>query len=135
MFAADSLYRLRLIEYAQQRGISDQELALATKEQGDLLGIHVDLAAEGSATRDLASAARAAGIPDELCTELADILAIEDTAAAGGLQAIDIADPASPAQTGWYSPTPLPLVANGDPAPSRGPDKVVMRSYPIIATT
>src|SRR5712671_608683 len=63
-FAADSLHRLRLVEYAHQRGISDEELALATQEQGDLLGIFHDLNAEGSAPRDLASAARAAGIPD-----------------------------------------------------------------------
>ena len=50
----------------------------------------------------------------------------------GGLQAIDIADPANPAQAGWFSPTPLASVATEDPALSRGPDKVVLWSYPII---
>ncbi len=50
----------------------------------------------------------------------------------GGLQAIDIADPASPAQAGWFSPQPLASVATEDPALSRGPNKVVMWSYPII---
>lgn len=50
----------------------------------------------------------------------------------GGLQAIDIADPADPSQAGWFSPTPLSQVANEDPALSRGPDKVVVWSYPII---
>jgi hypothetical protein len=50
----------------------------------------------------------------------------------GGLQAIDVADPGLPAQTGWFSPTPLPAVANEDPALSRGPNKVVMWSFPII---
>jgi hypothetical protein len=50
----------------------------------------------------------------------------------GGLQAIDITDPANPQQAGWFSPTPLPSVANEDPALSRGPNKVVMWSYPII---
>ena len=50
----------------------------------------------------------------------------------GGLQAIDIADPARPAQGGWFSPTPLATVANEDPALSAGPNKVVMWSYPII---
>jgi hypothetical protein len=50
----------------------------------------------------------------------------------GGLQAIDISDPAHPAQGGWFSPTPLASVALEDPALSRGPNKVVMWSYPII---
>jgi hypothetical protein len=49
-----------------------------------------------------------------------------------GLQAIDIADPARPTQAGWFSPTPLAGVATEDPALSRGPNKVVMWSYPII---
>ncbi|HEX2416540.1 MAG TPA: hypothetical protein VHJ83_00255 [Micromonosporaceae bacterium] len=51
---------------------------------------------------------------------------------ASGLQAIDIADPESPRQAGWFSPTPLATVANEDPALSRGPNKVVMWSYPIV---
>ena len=50
----------------------------------------------------------------------------------GGLQAIDISDPSHPAQGGWFSPTPLDSVALEDPALSRGPNKVVMWSYPII---
>jgi LVIVD repeat len=50
----------------------------------------------------------------------------------GGLQAIDISDPANPHQAGWFSPTPLSSVALEDPALSRGPNKVVMWSYPII---
>lgn len=49
-----------------------------------------------------------------------------------GLQAVDIAQPRHPSQAGWYSPTPLPTVANEDPALSRGPNNVVMWSYPII---
>jgi hypothetical protein len=50
----------------------------------------------------------------------------------GGLQAIDIEDPGAPAQTGWFSPTPAPQVALEDPALSRGPNKVVMWSFPIV---
>jgi hypothetical protein len=50
----------------------------------------------------------------------------------GGLQAIDVSDPAAPAQLGWFSPTPLASVANEDPALSRGPNKVVMWSFPIV---
>lgn len=71
----------------------------------------------------------------------------------GGVQAIDISDPAHPSQAGFFKPTPIPLVANEDPALSQGPattvdqllnprpkdlknpdfrTKVVMWSYPII---
>jgi hypothetical protein len=50
----------------------------------------------------------------------------------GGLQAIDIAKADRPFQAGWFSPAPLDSVATEDPALSRGPNKVVMWSYPII---
>jgi hypothetical protein len=50
----------------------------------------------------------------------------------GGLQAIDIQRAERPRQAGWFSPVPLPAVATEDPALSRGPNKVVMWSYPII---
>ena len=50
----------------------------------------------------------------------------------GGVQAIDISNPVNPAQAGWFSPQPLDTVATEDPALSRGPNKVVMWSYPII---
>ncbi|HEX9342018.1 MAG TPA: hypothetical protein VF995_00180 [Actinomycetota bacterium] len=50
----------------------------------------------------------------------------------GGLQAIDITNPAKPTQAGWYSPTPLASVATEDPALNRGSNKVTMWSYPIV---
>jgi hypothetical protein len=50
----------------------------------------------------------------------------------GGLQAVDIADPANPSQAGFFSPEPLDEVALEDPALSRGPNKVVFWSFPII---
>jgi hypothetical protein len=50
----------------------------------------------------------------------------------GGLQAIDIEDPGRPTQAGWFSPAPLASVALEDPALSRGPNKVVMWSFPIV---
>lgn len=50
----------------------------------------------------------------------------------GGLQAVDIADPVHPRQAGFVSPTPLESVALEDPALSRGPNKVVIWSFPII---
>src|SRR4051794_24338005 len=45
LFAPDSLHRLRLIQHAHRRGISDEDLALATKEQGDLLAVFEELGA------------------------------------------------------------------------------------------
>jgi hypothetical protein len=50
----------------------------------------------------------------------------------GGMQAIDIAHPTHPTQAGWFAPTPLNAVANEDPALSRGPNKNVMWSFPIV---
>ena len=51
----------------------------------------------------------------------------------GGLQAIDIEDPAHMQQGGWFSPTPLAMVANEDPALSMGTNKVTMWSFPIVS--
>jgi hypothetical protein len=50
----------------------------------------------------------------------------------GGLQAIDIADPANPKPAAGFFPDPLPAVATEDPALSSGEDKVVMWSFPVI---
>ncbi len=50
----------------------------------------------------------------------------------GGVQVSDISNPANPVQAGFFLPTPLESVATEDPALSRGPNKVVMWSYPII---
>jgi adenylate cyclase len=77
-YAADSLHRVRLIHYANQRGISDEELALATKEQGDLIGVLEPLTPLGSATHDLVAAAVEVGVPEELFEELQELLAVED---------------------------------------------------------
>ncbi len=50
----------------------------------------------------------------------------------GGLQAIDLSDPAAPTSAGSYYPDPLPAVVIEDPALSAERDKVVMWSFPII---
>ena len=50
----------------------------------------------------------------------------------GGLQIINIDDPANPRRAGFYFPTALGTVATEDPALGRGPNKVIMWSYPII---
>ncbi len=50
----------------------------------------------------------------------------------GGIQAINLSDPTKPTQAGFFLPKPLNKVALEDPALSRGPNKVVFWSYPII---
>jgi hypothetical protein len=50
----------------------------------------------------------------------------------GGIQAINLSDPTNPTQAGFFLPKPLNKVALEDPALSRGPNKVVFWSYPII---
>ena len=51
---------------------------------------------------------------------------------AGGLQAIDISNPAKPTQAAEFKPDPLPYVLQEDPVLSSGQDKVVMWSFPVI---
>src|SRR2546423_1089446 len=77
-YAHDSLHRLRLIQHARQRGISDEDLAMATKDQGDLLGAFTDLTPPDTTTYNLLDAAKRAQIPDDLIDELVRVLAIED---------------------------------------------------------
>ena len=77
-YAPDSLHRLRLIRYARQRGISDEDLALATKEQGDLLGIFEDLTPHDTRIHDLDQAAATAGVPAPLLNELIHLLGLDD---------------------------------------------------------
>ena len=49
-----------------------------------------------------------------------------------GLQAVDISEPTNPTRAGVFVPEAPPTVATEDRALSRGTNKVVMRSYPII---
>lgn len=50
----------------------------------------------------------------------------------GGLQAIDISDSTHPVRAGFFFPSALDAVATEDPALGRGPNKVIVWSYPII---
>src|SRR3954451_9640742 len=77
-YTPDALHRLRMIRYARQRGITDEDLALATKEQGDLLGIFEDLTPPEALTHNLEASAQAAGIPTPLLDELIHLLGLED---------------------------------------------------------
>lgn len=51
---------------------------------------------------------------------------------AGGVRAFSLRNPASPAQTGVFVPTPLASVATEDPATTAGMHKIAMWSFPII---
>jgi len=50
----------------------------------------------------------------------------------GGLQVTDISDAAHPVRAAGFSPDTLASVATEDPALSRGPNKTILWSYPII---
>jgi len=77
-YAADSLHRVRLLRHANRRGISDEDLAAVTKEQGDLLDIFDDLAPAQLEPVDLRVAAARAGVPEQLRNELAEVLGFDN---------------------------------------------------------
>lgn len=89
VYAPDSLYRLRLIGYARQRGISDEDLALATKEQGDLLGLFEDLTPPTARVYDLDQAAERAGVPIRVLDELIHLLGMDDERQSAGQDDVD----------------------------------------------
>src|SRR3954453_12173428 len=82
VFAADSPQRLRLIRHAHRRGISAEDLAVAIKEQGDLLSVFDQIVPDDVTTQSLVDAADAADVPERLRDELIDLLGIDDTAPA-----------------------------------------------------
>ena len=49
-----------------------------------------------------------------------------------GLQAISLANPSSPQQTGWFTPTPLASVAREDPSLTTTGNKVSVWTFPIV---
>ena len=78
LFAADTLHRLRLIQHAHRRGISDEDLAVAIKDQGDLLNVFEELNTGGMLEQSLVEVARASGTPPRLLAELTDLLVVSD---------------------------------------------------------
>ena len=65
-FEPDSLHRLRLIQFAQTRGVSDDQLAAVIASEGDLLGIFNEFHASTDAATDLAAASRELGVDDDV---------------------------------------------------------------------
>ena len=56
------MHRLRLIQFAQTRGVSDDQLVAVTANQGDVLGIFTEFHASTDAAVDLVAAARELGV-------------------------------------------------------------------------
>ncbi len=77
----DSLHRVRLIQFARSRGVSDEHLAAAMASQGDLLGIFDELVPLGDAGVNLIDVARELGLDDALISELSEILDWTDVGA------------------------------------------------------
>ena len=77
-FEPNSLHRLRLIQFAQTRGVSDGQLAAVTASQGDLLGIFSELHASSDAATDVGAAAGELGVDDDVMAELGEILGWDD---------------------------------------------------------
>ncbi|EUA44221.1 putative adenylate/guanylate cyclase [Mycobacterium xenopi 3993] len=72
-FEPDSLQPLRLIQFAQARGVGAQQLAAATSH-GDLLDIFQELAPPSGAPVNLTDIAAELGLDDEVVTDLIEIL-------------------------------------------------------------
>ncbi len=77
-FEADSLHRIRLIQFARNRGIGDYQLAAATASQGDLLGIFEDLPPADDEPYSLTEVADEVGIDEDLRQELREFLNWDD---------------------------------------------------------
>lgn len=73
-FEADSLHRLRLIQFARSRGFDDEQLVAATASQGDLLGIFDEPTPLDNFVGSLIDASRELGLDDAMIGELAEIL-------------------------------------------------------------
>jgi len=80
-FAPDSLHRLRLIQFARSRGFDDDQLRVAVRNQGDLLGIFEETTLLREHEVDLGTAARQVGLDDSVVAELSEILEWNDDTA------------------------------------------------------
>jgi adenylate cyclase len=79
-FEPDSLHRLRLIQFARSRGVTDERLVAAAADQGDLLGGFDELTPVSDLAVDLVGAAEELGLDEPVIRELAGILDWDDTA-------------------------------------------------------
>lgn len=70
--------RLQLIQYAQRRGITVDEIVAASEEQGDVLARFEEMVPPNERTYTPAEAAAAAGLPDEFIDELRAVFAFDE---------------------------------------------------------
>lgn len=78
---SDSLHRVRLIQFARSRGVSDDQLAAAITSQGDLLRIFDELVPTGDANVSLVNTAHELGLDDGVINEVAEIMGWDDIGA------------------------------------------------------
>lgn len=79
-FAPDSLQRLRLIQFAQARGVSAQQLAAAASH-GDLLGVFDEVAPPSGAAANLTDIAAELGLDDDVIADLRELLGWDEVGA------------------------------------------------------
>lgn len=81
-YDAKSLNRMRLIRFARDRGVDDDQLAAAVATQGDLLGIFEGLGNAEPTALTLEQAAADVGLAGDLMAELTGVLEWDATAIA-----------------------------------------------------
>lgn len=74
----DSLHRVKLIQFARSRGVSEDQLAAAIASQGDLLRIFDELVPLSDANVSLIDTAHELGLDDGVIGELAEIMDWDD---------------------------------------------------------
>jgi adenylate cyclase len=73
-YDADAWNRIRLIQFARERGVGEDRLAAAVVAQGDLLGIFEGLSVGEPTALTLAQAAEQVGLPDDLMDDITQAL-------------------------------------------------------------
>ena len=74
LYEADSLNRVRLIRFARERGVDEDQLVAAVSSQGDLLGIFEGLHRGEPTGLTLQEAASEVGLSPTLISELTEVV-------------------------------------------------------------
>lgn len=77
-FASDSATRVRLIRFAESRGITPEALAIATAEQNILLGTFVELQTDPDRPYDMTKEAAKAGVDIDLLRQVQELMQWDD---------------------------------------------------------
>ena len=81
-FEPDSLHRLRLIQFARGRGVSDEQLSAAAASQGDVLSIFEEFEPANEIEVNIFQVAQELGLDDAVIGELAILLGWDDAGTA-----------------------------------------------------